>query len=462
MNQPQNVANVAIVGTGYVGLVTGACLASLGHRVTCVDIRKDVVDLVNRGEAPFFEPGLAELIRQGLGSGRFRASGDLTAAVAASDVSFIAVGTPSTADGIDLSFVTGASEAIGCALAPGHAYHVVVVKSTVVPGTTDGIVRQLLLDRSGRAPESVGVCMNPEFLREGSAVADFMAPDRIVIGASDARAGDVVARLYSAFSCPVVRTSPTNAELIKYASNSFLALLVSFSNELAALCERVPGTDIEIVMDALHLDRRLTPFVDGRRISTPILSFLRAGSGFGGSCLPKDVTALRAFARSMGIDTPLLDATMEINERRPDQVADLVARAVGGRAGELAGRLVGKTVAVLGLAFKPGTDDVRDSSALALVDCLRARGCELRAYDPMVSRNAAARVLIELSATPEAVLSGADAAVVATGWPEFCEWDWERLHRLMRSPVIVDGRGTLRKVSLPAAIRYWPIGKAPE
>ena len=453
--------NVAIVGAGYVGLVTGACLSSLGHRVTSVDIRQDVVDLVNRGEAPFFEPGLSDLIRQGLASGRFRASVDLAAAVEASDVSFVAVGTPSmpsAADGIDLSFVTRATEAVGRALARRHAYHVVVVKSTVVPGTTQGMVRPLLLDRSGRSPESLGVCVNPEFLREGSAVADFMDPDRIVIGGSDARAAEVVAGLYAAFSCPVVRTSPTNAELIKYASNSFLALLVSFSNELAALCERVPETDIEIVMDGLHLDRRLTPFVDGRRISPPILSFLRAGSGFGGSCLPKDVTALRAFARSRGIDTPLLDATMAINKRRPDQVADLVAQAVGG----LAGRLTGKTVAVLGLAFKPGTDDLRDSSALALVDSLRARGCQMRAYDPLVSRNGSARVPIALSATPEAALSGADAAVVATGWPEFCEWDWERLHRLMRSPVIVDGRGTLRNVRLPAAMRYWPIGKAPE
>jgi len=453
--------NVAIVGAGYVGLVTGACLSSLGHRVTSVDIRQDVVDLVNRGEAPFFEPGLSDLIRQGLASGRFRASVDLAAAVEASDVSFVAVGTPSmpsAADGIDLSFVIRATEAVGRALARRHAYHVVVVKSTVVPGTTQGMVRPLLLDRSGRSPESLGVCVNPEFLREGSAVADFMDPDRIVIGGSDARAAEVVAGLYAAFSCPVVRTSPTNAELIKYASNSFLALLVSFSNELAALCERVPETDIEIVMDGLHLDRRLTPFVDGRRISPPILSFLRAGSGFGGSCLPKDVTALRAFARSRGIDTPLLDATMAINKRRPDQVADLVAQAVGG----LAGRLTGKTVAVLGLAFKPGTDDLRDSSALALVDSLRARGCQMRAYDPLVSRNGSARVPIEVSATPEAALTGADAAVVATGWPEFRAWDWERLHRLMRSPVIVDGRGTLRNVRLPAAMRYWPIGKAPE
>jgi UDPglucose 6-dehydrogenase/GDP-mannose 6-dehydrogenase len=445
---------ITIVGTGYVGLVTGASLASLGHSVTCIDVRQEVVDLVNRGVAPFFEPGLPERIRESFAAGRFCASIDLASAVADSDVTFIAVGTPSTPEGIDLSAVVAAAESIGDALAGRSTYHVVVVKSTVIPGTTAGIVKQTLLARSERGPDTLGICMNPEFLREGSAVADFTSPDRIVIGESDPRAGDAVARLYSSFTCPIVRTSLGNAELIKYASNTLLATLISYSNEVAALCERLPDTDVEVVMDAVHLDRRLSPTVDGRRISPGILRYLRAGAGFGGSCLPKDVNALRAFAHSLGVDTPIFDATMKVNERRPNQVVDLVERAVG--------RLPGKAVAVLGLTFKPGTDDVRDSPALALIESLKARRCLVRAYDPLLSRDSAAQAPIPLSGTPEIALIGADAAVIATSWPEFCEWEWDRLYRLMRSPIIVDGRGTLRHVRLPPAVRYWPIGRAPE
>jgi UDPglucose 6-dehydrogenase/GDP-mannose 6-dehydrogenase len=445
---------ITIVGSGYVGLVTGASLAALGHSVTCIDVRREVVDLVNRGVAPFFEPGLPELIREGFAAGRFRASVDLQAAVAASDVTFIAVGTPSTPDGIDLTAIVAAAESIGDALTASSNYHVVVVKSTVVPGTTAGVVKQTLVSRSERGPDMLGVCVNPEFLREGTAVADFRAPDRIVIGESDARAGDTVAQLYSKFSCPVLRTSLSNAELIKYASNSLLALLVSYSNEVAALCERVPDTDIELVMQGVHLDRRLTPIVDGRRVSPGILGFLRAGSGFGGSCLPKDVNALRAFARSLGVDTAMLDATMKVNERRPNQVVDAVERLVG--------RLAGKTIAVLGLTFKPGTDDIRDSPAIALIEHLRARRCLVRAYDPLLSKEGAAHAPVPLSGTPETVLIGADAAVIATGWPEFCDWEWERLSRLMRSPTVIDGRGTLRGVRLPSSVRYWSIGRTVE
>jgi UDPglucose 6-dehydrogenase/GDP-mannose 6-dehydrogenase len=447
---------VTVAGTGYVGLVTGACLAAIGHDVTCVDVRRDVIEAVNRGEAPFFEPGLPELIRQGLASGRFRGATDLAPAVRSGEVTFIAVATPSTPSGIDLSHVIAVAEEIGSALASHDRHHVVVVKSTVVPGTTDSVVRQVLARRAGAAAARIGLCMNPEFLREGTAVADFMTPDRIVIGESDPASGDLVAALYRTFECPILRTNLCNAEFIKYSSNALLALLVSFSNELGSLCERTPGTDIQAVMDALHLDRRLSPVVDGRLVRPGILGYLKAGSGFGGSCLPKDVTALRMFARAAGVSTPLLDAVMTVNERRPEQVADLVERAING--------LEGKVVAVLGVTFKEGTDDLRDSPALALIAHLRARASEVRAYDPLLSNREVrpSDLPIDLAASPEAVLRGADVAVIATAWPEFAAWDWDALHRLMRHPAIVDGRLALRGVALPPAVEYWPIGRSGE
>jgi UDPglucose 6-dehydrogenase/GDP-mannose 6-dehydrogenase len=445
--------NITVVGAGYVGLVTGAGLASLGHRVACVDVRAEVVDAINGGRAPFFEPDLPALIQAGLAAGLLRATTDLMAAVSASDVSMIAVGTPSTAAGIDLSAVRAAAEQIGDALRGQSGYHVVVVKSTVVPGTTDTLVLDAVARRSGRRAGDFGVCANPEFLREGSAVADFLHPDRIVIGEWDERSGAAVAALYEKLDCPIVRTTCRNAELTKYASNALLALLVSFSNELAAICEALPGTDVDDVLDALHLDRRLSPLVEGRRITPAILAYLRSGAGFGGSCLPKDVTALRRFTAGLGLDTALLDAIVAVNERRPRDIAGLIEDAVEG--------LTERTIAVLGLAFKPGTDDLRDSPALALVERLEAGGGLVRVYDPQVTAAPSAPWTGRgvACATPEDALREADAAVIATAWPEFRAWNWDALCRTMRTPVIVDGRNVLRGVALPAGVRYWPVGR---
>jgi len=446
--------NVAIIGTGYVGLVTGACLASLGHRVVCVDVRQDVVDTVNRGEAPFFEAGLPELIKAQLAAGRFAATTDLASAVTGADITCIAVGTPSTAHGIDLSYVTSAAALVGDALRSHLRRHVVVVKSTVIPGSTDGAVRDALFAHAGPAAAArVGLCANPEFLREGSAVSDFLTPDRIVIGESDEEAGSLVASLYESFTCPIVRTSIRNAELIKYTSNSLLALLVSFSNEIASLCEAIPGADADTVMDGVHLDRRLTMVHDGLAVRPEILSFLRGGSGFGGSCLPKDVTALRAFARTLGVATPMLDATVDVNNSRPGQIVDLVERAVGG--------LNGRTIAVLGVAFKAGTDDLRESAALKVIEQLRARGAgEVRAYDPAVSPNRAGQVEAILTRTPMEAVVNADAVVIATAWPEFRELDWGALAQAMRAAIVVDGRNALSGVSLPPVVRYIKVGTA--
>ncbi len=445
---------IAVAGTGYVGLTTGACLAARGHDVTCADVDPVRVAAANDGRPPFHEPGLAALLAEGLAAGRFRATGDLAEAVAASEVTFVCVGTPDSERGPDLSFVEAAAREIGAALRALSGYHVVAVKSTVVPGTTDTLVRQALEAASGLAAGAFGLCTNPEFLREGSAVADFMDPDRIVIGRWDERSGETLASVYESFDCPVVLTRLRDAELAKYASNALLATLISFSNEIAALCEATPGTDVREVLRALHLDRRLSPLVDGTRISPGILSFLWAGAGFGGSCLPKDVSALRAYARAHGVEPRLLDAVAAVNAERPAQLVRLAEEALGS--------LDGATVAVLGLAFKPGTDDLRASPALPVLGALLARAGEVRAHDPMLSTGLPLDGVdprVRLCATPGETLAGADAAVLVTAWPEYAEWDWAALCAAMRRPVVVDGRNALSGIAWPPGVRYLGVGR---
>ncbi len=446
-------SRITVVGTGYVGLVTGACLAAIGHDVTCVDTRADLVRAIGEGRAPFYEPGLEPLLTKVLRAGRLRATSDLEQAVAGSDATLIAVGTPFHDGRIDLTAVTGAATQIGTALRRHPKYHVVVVKSTVVPGTTDTVVRSALESASGLRAGAFGLAMNPEFLREGTAVDDFMQPDRIVIGEWDERSGDAIAALYGPFDVPIVRTTLRNAELIKYSSNALLATLISFSNELGALCETIDGTDVEVVTDGLHLDRRLSPVVAGQRVYPGILGYIRAGIGYGGSCLPKDVAALRAFARERGLATPLLDAVEQTNGRRPEQVLDLLALA--------AGDLAGLTVAVLGVAFKEDTDDLRSSPALALINRLIDRGANVRVYDGIVKAETLQAVHAELAVcdSPERALTGADAAVVTMASPAFRHWDWTRLCGLMRKPIVLDGRNILRGVTLPENAVYLPIGR---
>ena len=443
---------VAVIGTGHVGLVTGVCLAGMGHSVACVDISREVVERLKHGEASFYEPGLTERIQESLRNGRFWATVDLKEAMAESQLSIIAVNTPSKRGDIDTRFLMAAVKQVGQALRSTKGYHVVVIKSTVPPGTTGKLVRRELEQASGLEVGNFGLCMNPEFLREGSAVSDFVEPDRIVIGEWDGRSGQVLDKLYSDFDCPRFHTSLENAELIKYASNALLATLISFSNEIASLCEEIPGCDVERVADGLHLDRRLSPVVNGLRISPGILSYLRAGAGFGGSCLPKDVNALRAFARKEGVRTPLLDAVMKVNQNRSRQIVRLLEQVVGS--------LAGRIVTVLGLTFKPGTDDLRESPAIRIVQHLIRKRARVRAYDPLGVESAKTLVgkNVSIYDTPESALTGADAALIATAWPEFSQWNWHFLTSKMRRPIIFDGRNALGQIQLPANILYQSIG----
>lgn len=443
---------ITIVGTGYVGLTTGVCLASVGHEVICVDILAKRVSEINAGLSPFYEPGLADLLRTTVDSGRLRASMELADAVATSEITLITVGTPDKDQGIDLSYVSAAAQQIGTVLRSSGSYHVVAVKSTVLPSTTDTLVRGILEEGSGRKAGEFGLCMNPEFLREGSAIDDFMNPDRIVIGQWDERSGQVLAEMYSSFDCPRVFTTLRNAEMIKYASNALLATMISFSNEIAEFCEVTPDTDVRAVLDGVRLDRRLSPMVDGQRISPGILSFLWAGCGYGGSCLPKDVNALRAYARDHAATPHLLDAVVAVNANRPARLAALAEEALGS--------LKGTTVAVLGLAFKPDTDDVRQSPAANLIDVLCEKDAAVKAYDPVVtSLSNHSRGSVTVCSSPEQALRDADAVLIVTAWPEFSKFDWATLCGTMRNQIIIDGRNALNTVSWPKSAKYINIGR---
>lgn len=428
---------ISIVGTGYVGLVTGACLADRGHDVTCIDVDASKVESINAGRLPIHEPGLPELLARTVG-GSLRATTDLPAAVLSTDVTFIAVGTPAVGGRIDLSFIERCARQIGTVLARKDGYHAVVVKSTVVPGTTEGLVRRCLEDASGkRAGVDFGLGMNPEFLTEGQAVADFTRPDRLVLGGIDDRTHRVLQDLYQGYvDVPVLLTNPSTAEMIKYASNALLATMISFSNEFARLCSTVGGVDIVDVMRGVHASAYLTTRKEGAApVKAAITSFLEAGCGFGGSCLPKDLTAIAAQGESLGLPMPLLQTVLDINRGQPGELIRLVQAHYPD--------LTGLHVSVLGLAFKPDTDDLRESPAFPVIRLLRSGGAKIIAYDP-VARPADHPELtgVALAGSLEDAVSAAEVVVLVTRWQEFARLP-AILRAMERRPLVVDGRRVL-------------------
>lgn len=405
--------NVSIIGTGYVGTVTGACFAELGHDVICVDIDQQKVDRINAGIPPIHEPGLPELLKKHAGRG-LRATSDYDDAIMNSDLSFICVGTPSDEDGcIDLSIVRAASASIGQALSNRDSYHVVVVKSTVVPETTENVVAPLVHADS----ENIGIAVNPEFLREGKAVYDFMNPDKIVIG-GDSRAVDMVASLYEGIPCEITRTDTRAAEMIKYANNSFLAAKISFANEIGNICKKL-GIDVYEVMSAIGKDFRISEH------------FLNAGAGFGGSCFPKDVRALIGRAEELGYDPVLLRAVIGVNEEQPMRMIELLVQRIRD--------VRNKRIAVLGLAFKNDTDDVREARSIPVIRELLNRGAQVSAYDPLAAQNMRGIFPdVDYCQSAEDALKGADACLIMTEWDEFKSLDRE--FDLMKDIVVIDGR----------------------
>jgi UDPglucose 6-dehydrogenase len=442
---------ISVLGVGYVGLVTGACFADAGHTVTCVDVDPGRVAAINRGECPIFEAGLPEVLARTVGR-TLSATLDAAGAIANSEVTFIAVGTPFDGERIDLGQIHEAARVIGRALRDTPDYHVVVVKSTVVPGTTDGSVRPILEQESGkRAGADFGLGMNPEFLTEGEALNDFVSPDRIVLGGIDTRTQDVLAAVYAPFAAPVIRTNNSTAELIKYSSNALLATLISFSNELANLATAVGGIDAAEVMRGLHASRYLsTPLDDGRVVVPPIVSFLWGGCGFGGSCLPKDVAALAAHGSASGVPMRMMRAVLEINADQHQKMIELAHKHLPS--------LAGRRVTVLGVAFRPDTNDTRESPAIPIVKSLLAEGARVAVYDPAAA--AEARRLfgasVTVAATLEAAVAEAEAIFVVTSWREFLRLP-EVLATSGRNPVVIDGR---RMLSPSAVGRYEGIGRA--
>ncbi len=424
-NQPelrsQDSAAVAVIGTNYVGLVTAVCLAALGHRVVGIDIDAFKIARLSRGELPIHEPRLDALLSEQLAAGRLRFTLDYANALEDARFAFICVGTPPSADGgADLSQVKAATESL-VSHTPAGADLVVVNKSTLPVGTGDWMQAELDLGLM-HANARVWVVSNPEFLREGSAVADFLRPDRVVIGGSDAQAIERVAGLYAGLTPepPIVKTNLRTAEMIKYASNAFLATKISFINEMAAICEQVDA-DVEQVASGMGLDQRIGP------------RFLSAGVGYGGSCFPKDVRALEHLATQAGVEPRVLRAVMDTNTQMRQLVLDKVRTQLGW--------LHGRTIGILGLAFKANTDDVRESPAIEIARTLVEEGAHVRAFDP-VAMGTAARLLdgVELCADAYAVAEDADALLVLTEWPEFQALDLARIQTSMLQPLVVDGR----------------------
>lgn len=432
--------NISIIGTGYVGLITGICFSELGHKVACVDVIAEKVEMINNGRAPIYEEGLDALMGKHVGK-NFSATLDLEGAVLSSDITFICVGTPSDEKGrIDLKYIRSAAKGIGSALSKKDGYHVVVDKSTVVPGTTDSEILPLLEKFSGKkAGADFGVAMNPEFLREGKAIEDFMKPDRIVLGGLDEKSISVLEQVYEAFDCPKLKTDLRTAEMIKYAANAFLATKISFINEIANICERV-GTDVVDVAKGVGLDFRISPH------------FLNAGIGYGGSCFPKDVAAIAELGREKGYDPILLDSVMRVNKEQAIHAVDVLRERLGG--------LKDKKVSVLGLAFKPGTDDIRESPSLVIIRQLLDEGAIVSARDPIAEKNAKEVFGDSITYTKDMIscIKDADAAVIATDWDEF-KVDAQVFKKNLKMPVIIDGRRLLDpNDARSAGLDYFGIG----
>ncbi|MGH8040740.1 MAG: UDP-glucose dehydrogenase family protein [Rudaea sp.] len=437
---------ITLFGTGYVGLVTGTCLAEVGNDVVCMDVDADKIARLEQGRMPIFEPGLAELVAANRATGRLQFTTDSVRAIAHGQMLFIAVGTPPDEDGsADLSHVLAVARSIGKHI---DGYRVVVNKSTVPVGTADRVRETIAAELAARgAKHEFDVVSNPEFLKEGDAVKDCMRPDRIVVGTSSVRAIEALKALYAPFNRNherIVLMDPRSAELTKYAANAMLATKISFMNEMANIAERV-GADIELVRHGIGSDPRIG------------YSFIYPGAGYGGSCFPKDVQALERIARSHGYEARVLDAVETVNRNQKEKLFDLLQR-------HFVGKLAGKTIALWGLAFKPNTDDMREAPSRRLLEQLWAAGAKVRAYDPEahaeVRRIYGERADLILCDEPYAALNDADALVLVTEWKAFWSPDFARIRATLRTPVAFDGRNIYEPAAVEAAgIAYYGIGR---
>lgn len=438
--------HISIVGTGYVGLCTAVGFTSKGYKVLASNHDPKKAASVNKGIPPFYEPGLEVLLRTVVRNCYLRCVTDHEEVILNTDITFIAVGTPSKPDGsIDLRYIKGSAREIGEALKKKEAYHLVVVKSTVTPGATENIVKPTIERSSNkRCGVDFGLCMNPEFLREGSALHDTLHPDRIIIGEHDKKSGDVLEALYRDFygeeMPPLIRTNLPTAELIKYANNAFLATKISFINTIANICEKIPGADITTVAKAIGLDHRISPL------------FLNAGLGYGGSCLPKDVKALIAYSKQLNYKPALLETTQEVNEKQAKQAVE--------KAKSQLGELRGKNVAILGLAFKPNTDDMREARSIPIIKQLLKEGASVTAYDPAAIPNTKSIFRNKIKYAPSAIecLKNADCCILITEWEEFKNLTTEDFIQHMKKPILIDGRRIYNPEEFSQKLKFTAIG----
>lgn len=438
---------ISVIGTGYVGLCTAVGFASKGFSVLAIDNDAQKIKKINKGIPPFHEPKLAELLKKGLADNNIKCLYNQTQrAVLETDLTFIAVGTPSKSDGsIDLQFIEAAANEIGKALKQKKSYHVVIVKSTVIPGTSQNVVKPALEEESKRkCGRDFGLCMNPEFLRQGSAFEDTINADRLVIGQFDNKSGETLEGFYKDFygakQPTTIRTSLATAELIKYASNSLLATKISYINMIANICEKIPGSDVTIVAKAMGLDRRIGPL------------FLDAGIGYGGSCFPKDVKALIACSKSLGYDPEILGSVESVNHKQPLKVIEMCE--------DLIGSLKGKQIAVLGLAFKPDTDDMREARVVPIIECFNKLGAKIVAYDPVAMPVAKTifEETIQYAKSTKDCLKNADCAIIITEWPEFKKLKPEDFIKNMKHPALIDGRRIYNPNEFIGKMKFAAIG----
>lgn len=438
---------ISVMGIGYVGLCTAVGFASKGYEVIASTHDSAKAAKINKGIPPFYEPNLEKLLKETIRNGHLTCLINQTQkAVFETDVTFNAVGTPSRPNGsIDLQFVETSTRDVGKALGQKDSYHVVVIKSTVVPGTTQNLVKPILEKESGKKCGSdFGLCMNPEFLRQGSAFEDTLRTDRIVIGEHDKKSGDVLESIYKDFypenMPPTIRTSLSTAELIKYASNSMLATKISFINTMANICEKIPGADVKVVATAMGLDKRIGPL------------FLNAGLGYGGSCFPKDVKALIAHSRDLGYRLRLLETVESVNKNQPLKAVQFCKESLG--------NLKNKHIAILGLAFKANTDDMREARVIPIINQLIKEGAKVTAYDPIAMPNARAilRNKIKYATSTSACLKNADCCILVTEWEEFTKLKPEDFVKNMKQPILIDGRRIYDPKKFAGKMKFAAIG----
>jgi len=438
---------ISVIGVGYVGLCTAVGFATRGYSVVTSDVDAEKVAKIKEGTPPFHEPRLPEMLRAVIHDGKLKCLVNQTqAAVLETDVTYIAVGTPSKPDGsIDLQYIEAVSHDIGKALKKKSSYHVVVVKSTVVPGTAQNNVKPILERESKKkCGKDFGLCMNPEFLRQGSAFEDTFNADRIVIGSFDKKSGDVIEEIYSDFYLPkvppIIRTGLATAELIKYASNAMLATKISFINTIANICDKIPGADVKLVETAMGLDKRIGPL------------FLDAGLGYGGSCFPKDVKALIACSKGFGYTPKILESVEDVNHDQPLKAVELCK--------ELLGSLAGKRIALLGLAFKPNTDDMREARVIPIVNELLRQGVIVIAYDPVAANMAKSlfQNKIMYASSVKECLENAEGCILVTEWDEFKKLKPNDFVKIMKQPVVVDGRRIYDPEEFSKKLKFAAIG----